>query len=422
MLRIVRNTGWLRGSKALGAKLSLIYHAEQFGAFALILGAAQGVSAIVTFQTWKIILRLGTAPLLREERGVIARLVWFCLIIDLAGGAIGCLMLIFIIGILASHLGWPLPMARHAIWFGFVLLLTVRSTAVGTLRLHDRFKDGALADAATPITRMLGAVVVALAGPSVDGFLWAWALAELTTAITYWFFVWKNIGSRLRGQRLLAIISAAREHDGFWRFAIFTNLSSTLSSASQQFALLAVGYSVGDAAAGFFRLAHQLGQALLTLAEMLNRSLYAEMARVWADRSREAMRSLLVKTDRAALLGGVAVIVSVVILGRPALHLIGGAAYLPAYPLLVLLGIAAAVQLIGVSFEPALIAHGRAGVVLLIRSIAVTCLFLFLALLLPLYHAAGAAIAMLLDALVAVVLFGYTSRRATRGAAGMIDA
>lgn len=426
LLRTFRNTGWLLASKILGAVLSLLYLAMAtrglrpagFGEFALILGLGQAMASLVGFQSWRIVLRWGTEPFLAGDKSRVARLLWCCLALDLAAALVGCGITVLLVRYLAPHFGWSKSTADHAILFAFVLLLTTRSTAVGALRLHDRFRDGAMADATTPAFRMLGALVATAVGASVNGFLLAWAVAEIATAGAYWGLVYLRIRPGILDMKIARITSVPRAYGGFWRFALFSNLNSTLLSASQQIALLAVGYAAGAGSAGYFRLAHQLGQALLILAEMLSRSLYAEMARVSVGRNQAAMTNLLDRTNKAALVGGVAVIVVVAIAGRPALYLIGGVAYLPAFPLLIILGGAAAIQLIGVSFEPALMALGHTGTLLLIRTIALLCLIVLLAVLLPSIGIIGAAIAMLVDALVAVALLRFFARRASTSTAG----
>ncbi len=422
LTRIFRNTGWLLTAKILSAGLSLIYLAllarslgpRNFGEFTLILGLGQAVASLVAFQSWRIVLRFGTEAHLRGDSPKVHRLIFFCALTDAVAAVVGCLIAVLLVALLARRFGWAPATARHAMYFAFVLLLTVRSTAVGALRLYDRFRDGALADATTPIMRMLGAVAVMLAGPSVNGFLLAWAVTEFVTAGAYWGLVWLRIGPTLHGQTMRQFAAVPAEHDGFWRFALFSNVNTTLNSAGQQIALLTVGYVTGAAAAGFFRLAYQLGQALLTLAEMLSRALYAELARVQASSSPAAMTRLLRRTNRAALLAGGAMVALLVLAGRPALQLIGGAAYLPAYPLLVLLGGAAAAQLIGVSFEPALLALNRTGVLLLIRVAAMCGLIELLLWWLPRYGAIGAAAAVLAASLAGVAMLGVAARRAAK--------
>src|ERR1700712_4340162 len=86
LLRTLRNTGWLLISKLLGAVLSLLYlamaarglHAAGFGQFALILGLAQAMAALVGFQSWRIVLRWGTEPMLAGNKAQVSALIWFC--------------------------------------------------------------------------------------------------------------------------------------------------------------------------------------------------------------------------------------------------------------------------------------------------------------------------------------------------------
>src|SRR3546814_6613017 len=66
-------------------------------------------------------------------------------------------------------------------------IFTIRSTPTGILRLFDRFDAGAFAETMVPVGRMIGALAVWLTGPSISGFLIAWAGAELLCAVAYWY-------------------------------------------------------------------------------------------------------------------------------------------------------------------------------------------------------------------------------------------
>jgi O-antigen/teichoic acid export membrane protein len=97
--------------------------------------------------------------------------------------------------------------------------------------------------------------------------------------------------------------------------------------------------------------------------------------------------------------------------------LIGGAAYGAAFALLALLGTAAAAQLIGVSFEPALMSLNRTGLLVSIRLGVMAGLLGLLAVLLPRFGAMGAAAAMLAAALAGMAMTGLAARRAAGGTA-----
>ena len=256
--RVFTNLGWLLGGKAMGAALSLVYLAlaartlgpEGFGQFTLVLGGAQAISAFVSCQTWQIVVRYGLPHLKEGRAAAAARLAAFCLSLDMAGAVTGCAIAALAVMILGPLLGWSAQLSQAGLAFSFVILLTGRSTAVGILRLHDRFAVGASADTATPIMRFVGALTVVALGASVRGFLVAWAAGEIVTAIVYWACVRAVAPGSLAWPSARTIRLALRENAGIWRFTWMTNLNVTLDSGGKQLVVLLVGLLVGPVGAG----------------------------------------------------------------------------------------------------------------------------------------------------------------------------
>lgn len=418
--RIFRNLGWLLAGKGVGAVLSLVYLAlaartlgpRGFGEFTLITGGAQAVAALVTFQTWQIVVRYGLPHLKTGDRTAAARLGGFCLTIDLGAALVGCALASLAVWWLSRWLGWPPGLAREGLAFCFVILLTTRSTAVGILRLHDRFGTGATADAVTPLTRFAGALIVVALGASVGGFLLAWTAGEILTAGAYWLAVARAVPGGLAWPSWQRLRMAVRENTGIWHFTWMTNLNTTLDQGSKQAVVLLVGLASGATGAGQYRLASQLTQALARISDMASRAMFSELARAHSGGSGHDFRRLILRAAALAVGAGAVIMLILLLLGRPLLHLIGGAAYLGVYPLLVLLGLASALDLASVVFEPALVAMGRAGRALWVRIGASLALFALLAITLPLYGTLGAAWAVLAASALALLLFAATAWRA----------
>ena len=371
--------------KGINALLSLVYMAiitrslgvERFGQFALVLGAAQGVELIVAFQSWQIVVRYGMPHLHAGRRFDLARLVRFALWLDFAAALIAIPVVIVTMMVLGSHFGWDARFVRQAVACGIIFAFAAYSTPVGVLRLYDRFGTAAIADAVTPATRCLGVLAVWLSGPNVIGFVTALAVAELLTAIAYWWLALGSSGMNWRLDRPLRWRALAEANPGLAGYAVTTNLTATLDALGKQLGVVFVGLLLTPAAAGGFRLARQIAQSLTKLSQTMARAIFPEFMRSRAGEGGSAQfHTLLARILRLSGVGAALVIILLLVLGRPVLGLIGGHQFLWVYPVLLLLGTSAAFDFASVGFEPALVTLGRPGLALLLRAIST---FIFLA-------------------------------------------
>ncbi|MEC7933139.1 MAG: polysaccharide biosynthesis C-terminal domain-containing protein, partial [Pseudomonadota bacterium] len=144
---------------------------------------------------------------------------------------------------------------------------------------------------------------------------------------------------------------------------------------------------------------------------LLSRSIFVELSRTSAQGT-EALGALFRRTNRLALVAGAVIIALILTIGYPLLGLIAGADFLPAYPLLLMLGISACIDLAGVSYRPLLMATNRAGLSLRISFLSTLLLLGLQSALLPIYGTKGAAMANILSSLAAFTMMGLASRRA----------
>ena len=419
--RILANTGWLLGGKGVGAVLSLAYLAivtrtlgvADFGRFALVLSAATVIKTITSFDSWQIVVRYGQTHLATGNADALNRVLRFCILIDLASAVVGGAIAAFIILAFGGLLELPPGMGWQAWIFCMVMMITIRSSPTGILRLFDRFDSAALAETMIPVGRMIGAVAALWLMPTITGFLIAWGAAELLCAIAYWWLALREGRGRIGQWRAGRAMDARTENPGIIGFLTATNLQTSLSSMGQQVAVLVVGLFVGPVGAGLYRLANQLANSLTKISGLLSRSIFVELSRS-GSQGGEALGALFRRTNRLALVAGAVIIALILIIGHPLLGLIAGRDFLPAYPLLLLLGIAACIDLIGVSYRPLLMATDRAGLSLRITFISTALLLGMQAALLPLYGTIGAASANIVAAIAGFVMMGLASRNAVR--------
>lgn len=408
MKGIFRNIGWLLGSRGVNALLSLVYLAlatrslglSGYGQFALIVVLAQAVAGIVSFNTWQAVVRWGAQP------GGESRAAGFALALD------------------ATSIGVGLPLAGLACWLApqwlpleadqrlsaFALcaaaLVSLRSTPTGLLRLHDRYDLASLAEAALPLTRAIGAVVAALAWPTVAGFVAAWAVAEVVCSLAHWWLARRLV--RIVGSDV-SLLRLPSEERGVWHFVFATNLSRTLAVTGRQVVLLAVGAVGGAAMAGGYRVAAQLGLALVQLGEAVSRAIYPEFVRKAGAAIQVASRMTLL----AAAAGALAAL-SAAVFGKPALAALAGHQFVFVYPAMAILAAAGAIDLAGASWDALLFARGRAVLAMALKGAPLIMAFSALPWAIAQAGLAGAAGALMLASTLSLAGLVCVARRLSR--------
>ncbi len=366
----------------------------------LIFSFAQTVSGFTSFQTWQILLRYGTTLVHEKSHAKLAELTWFCLILDLVGAVIALLVAAIGAWALAGNQGWDDSEAIAVIAFTALLVLSARSTPTGLLRISDRFGDAAIPDMLVPIIRLVGTGLLILTQPTVWGFLAVWLISEIVPTICVWVNVLRKLQLPLRLKTLPTRQGFQQSFPGIGKFALWSNVGSSFKLTSQQMVAVVVGFYVGATAAGFFRLGYQLGQVFARVGDAISMAIFTEYARVAHTGDPKDARNLLNRMMKVSGVAAVLVLAIVGLAGKPVIIWIFGAEFVAAYPLVMILGAATAVQFATLGLEPALLSAGKAGRVMLCSFAGAIIVALLLVWLMPIYGEVGAAWAMLGAAIV----------------------
>ena len=362
MQRLIRNIGWLLTGRGVNAVLSIVYLAlatrtlglDGFGYFAIILALGQTVTGLANFQTWQFVVRWGA-----EEDGP-ADATGFAIALDMLSVGLGLVLAAVLVS--TAPMWLPLPADLLPIAFGYcvVSLLAIRTTPTGLLRLRFAYARATAAETVQPIVRAVGAGLAATAMPTVSGFVFAWAAAEIAVAVALWIAAGRM--ERIDLTRIsLKHIPAA--HPGAWRFVWSTNMSGSLNVGAKQVLILLIGAIGGETAAGGFRVASQLGQALVSLAQAVSKAIYPELVH-----AQDTAHDMARRMANIALVAGVLAVLITLFFGRWALDAIAGEEFGVVYWAMVILAIAGAIELVGASLESLLVSAGRAGTAFVMRA------------------------------------------------------
>jgi O-antigen/teichoic acid export membrane protein len=422
LARILANTAWLLGGKGFGAICSIVYLAiltrtlglKGFGHFSLIFGTAQALIALAGFQTWRVVVRYGAAHVHAKDWPAFGRLSLFAGVLDAVGAVSGCLIAAVVFFGFAHLLDINETYIVPGFLFCCAQLWSLTSAPTGVVRALNRFEMSVYVEAVVPVGRLVGALIVWLAAPSVVSFLAVWALVDLLEALLYWIIARRLCPEAIRWAHLADSRRTLAENPGLWRFFTVTFIGSTLDALTKNGPLLIVGAVVGTRAAGLYRLASQLSQALSKFSTMLTRSVYAEISRMRVASSLQEFRRLAWQTSAIAGVGGLVVVGVALAAGRGLLGLIGGTAFEGGAAILVPLALAASFDLASVVFEPVLHSTGKATLSLVARLIALGILGAAMALLIH-QGASGAAWAVALGSAALYVTMGLMAFVTLRG-------
>ncbi len=416
--RILGNTAWLIGGKGFGAVCGLLYLAiltrslglKGFGHFSLIFGTAQALIAIAGFQTWRVVVRYGAPHVHAGDWRGFGRLAMLCGLLDVAGAVFGCLVAYILIyhtgGLIRINPDYVDP----AFWFCCAMLWAVVSAPTGIVRALDRFDMAVYVEALVPIGRLAAAVYIAATGPTVIKFLAAWAIVDLVEAAAYWAMARFLSPQTVRLGHLSQWRSAFAENPGLGRFFGITYVTASLDAAFRYGPLLAVGALVGTRAAGLYRLASQLSQALSKLSILLTRAVYAEISRARVASAPAEFRKLAIQTSLLAGGAGAVVVTVAILAGGPLLALLGGDEFARGALILIPLAIAGSFDLASVAFEPVLHSTGLARHALIARALALLALGGAMVAFIG-YDAEGIAWAVAVGGAVGYLAMGFFARR-----------
>ncbi|HEX8445046.1 MAG TPA: lipopolysaccharide biosynthesis protein [Sphingomonas sp.] len=417
--RALRNAAWLLGGKGVGGLFSLVYLAlvartlgvAGFGVFAVILAYGQALANVVGFQSWQTVIRYGARHHADARPELFAQVLGFATLLDLGAALVGGVIAVAGALLIGPMIGWSPETQSLAAWFGVSLLFGQRGAPTGVLRLFDRFDLAAYAELTLPATRLIGTLLAWVLDGGLAGYLLAWALAELVTTVSMWVQAWRELKPRAMAQGRWRLQGLTIDNPGIWRFSITTNLTASIGLVWQQIPILAVGWIAGPAGAGGYRMATQLGTALTKPVVSLARSIYPEFARLSVGSGAAALGPVMQRTALMSAAAGALSVVLIWFAGTEILLFVGGPAYLFAYPVLVVLTLSSALNLVGFGLEPALTALGRPGAALVARGVATLFYLMLLALLLPRLGPIGAAWATLAATGASLLLLWCAYRR-----------
>jgi O-antigen/teichoic acid export membrane protein len=380
--RLISNASLLLGGKAVNAVFGIGYLAlaarglslETFGTLILIHTYTQAIGDITKFQSWQVVLSYGTPAWNDGRTGDFRRILRFTMRLDLYGALAGLGLALLGIPLAQYLFGWSAETTQLATFYVLSVVFFDVATSTGILRLFDRFDLAALQSSLGGFIKLLGTAAAFIYGWGLASYLVIWAVAEIIPCLVL-------IGMAVRELRRQGRIAALAETTGkqapdwhpdrqVWGFVWSANLNTTLQLIITHFGTLAVGAMLGAPAAALYRIARQITEAITMPVKLLTPTIYPELARLVSRAAFSEMRRFMLQASLLAGVGAGALTGVLVVAGPWLLQTVAGENFTPAYGVMVILALAAAIRLWSFPLEPMLISSGRAAAALQVRIVS----------------------------------------------------
>ena len=420
---LLRNTGYLAGSKAIAAIAGLATLAFagrslgvlMFGVLVLITSYAKAASGLSKFQSWQLVVRYSGQVLAGGDPLQFKNATSFALGLDLISGIGGMIIAIALLPLIGGWFGIEDHYLYLAILYCLLLPTMGAATANGVLRSLDRFDLISWQGTTYPTIRALLCGLAWLYGAGFETFVLIWLLTDLGGDLYMWFLAWRE----LRRRELLAGIRPTLRPEGLpgaWRFAIHVNFNASLITAWGPLARLVIGGLVGPAGAALYRIASSLADSAQKPSDMLAKTFYPEIVRM--DLASKKPWKLMLRGTALATAIGLFFIALLLAVGRPLIEFLFGAEFLPAYPVLMILMIAPLLGVISFPLPSMLLALDRPAGPVKARLAGAITYFAIVAPLAWRFGVNGAAIAFVIGNVVLVVALLWQVRAEHRRVRG----
>ena len=384
--RIARNTGMLFGGKLTGALLGLlvllvlgnVLEPEQFGALLLLHAYAASFAGLASFNSWQMVVNYGVGPYSREEWPQLQKLVRFAMSLDGLGATFAATLAVILMPFAYRAIGMPDGYLAPAMGYCALIFFRQTSASTGFLRLSDRFDLLSAHTLVMPASRLIGVLVCVLLGSNLAGYIIVWFVASFLSYIALPLLALREMA---RHKLLAGLTGGGRwlqaPEKGMWRFALLSNLDSTVKTAAEHLPTLLAGAIFGPGAAAIYRISRQIADLFARGVSQFDKVVHPEIARLLNAGEPERVTRLVLRSSLVLMLLGFTIVGAVALSQADILEGLLDDDYGGSPILIVLLLAAATLMAAAMPFHPILYARKRPELALAARLCGIV---LFLAL------------------------------------------
>ena len=339
---------------------------EEFGLIVLMHTYVLAVRTFFNLKPAETFVRFGVPLMDTGDTAQVNRLLGLVRSFEWVTMLIACMTAVVFSPLAGQWFGLPDSAGAMLMAYSLVLLTSAVGTARGFCRASERFDVLRMAQVIGPAIRLVGVALAWYLGASWEYFALAWALS---LALSY-LFVWRRGTQLMRAAgyvpQHLPWRRAGEEFPGLPGFTSVVYAQGILDQLPRHLITLLIGGLLGAANAGLYRVAREIADVLAKPVLLIRQAAFTEITRL-GEEGKGALSGVFRRYGLRLLAPAVVLVALATAFREELLTLVGGSAYTQAGVLLVLLLVAAAIELVGAVLRPIAYAHGKANVALRVQ-------------------------------------------------------
>jgi len=376
---ILKNSSYLLGgstismgiSALMGLLVPLLLTPAQYGVLGMVIMYASSVNRLLSFRMGELVIKYAGGALAGDDKAQAAAVIKVAGLAEALTSVAAYALLALTAPLAARFIIKDASTTGWILLYGLALLANIATeSATAVLQISNRYRiQAALNLTQTVIT----ALVIGLAFLTGGGFgliLVGYLLGKLVYGLGMLMAAWVAARHTLGSGWYTVRAAAHGDRREMIRFAISTNLSSTLNMLIRDSEVLWVGYFLSAAQAGYYKLALAVMNVIVMPVTPLISTTFPEISAAVARGDWGKLRSMLKRTSTLAFAFTAAFALGFVLFGRWFFGFYGGGQYLPAYPAILILLAGYGVANVFFWNRPLMLALGRPNEPLWISGVA----------------------------------------------------
>lgn len=404
-------SGNFGGVVIMMASLAIATHAlgqTEFGIMAVVLSIGRVCERMLRFESWQPLVRFVAAEENAADGDRLASLYAYGFILDVSSAVVAAGLSVVVAWAAGPMFGLDRNHVYLVAIYACAIAFNWRGMASAALRLAGQFRVLAYVQLFAFTLRLLLALLLLRLGAGIGWFMTIWAGSQILDALLFNYLGLQTLRRSGIPSPLRANLGNLTERfPGFMRFAISTNLSSTLRTMTHEMDTLLVSTFAGPSAAGLYYISRRIAKVAQSAGDMIQTVIYPDLARMWTQLGKAAMGQLVLFLQATLATMALSAVGICALFGRTALDLVFGPGFADSYPMLIAQLLAVMLTLHGAPARSALLAMNRPSYVLVTSLVATICFFLAAFLLIPHYGGLGANFAHIAFGATTVVLLDF---------------